>query len=87
MLIFLRVIRAFAGLLFLASVAGMIAQFAFNILQFDILMRSSVIVLMVGTLFAAFWLWAFLGLRYVINEIHEKEQGRPHPGLTKKWHI
>jgi|TARA_R100001530_G_scaffold115087_3_gene82038 hypothetical protein len=87
MLNFLRVIRAFAGLLFLAGIAGIIAQLGFNILHVDILMRSSVIVIMVGTLFAAFWLWVFLGLRYVINEIHEKEQGKPHPSLTKIWHL
>jgi hypothetical protein len=87
MLNFLRVIRAFAGLLFLAGIVGIVVQLGFNILHVDILMRSSVIVIMVGTLFAAFWLWVFLGLRYVINEIHEKEQGRPHPSLTKKWHL
>jgi len=87
MLNFLRVIRAFAGLLFLAGIVGIVVQLGFNILHVDILMRSSVIVIMVGTLFAAFWLWVFLGLRYVINEIHEKEQGKPHPSLTKIWHL
>ena len=87
MFTFLRVIRAVAGLLFLATIVGIIAQLTFNILHVDILMRSSVIVIMAGALHAAFWLWVFIGLRYVINEIHQKEQGTPHPGLTKHWHL
>lgn len=87
MLNFLRVIRAFAGFLFLLGIVGMVAQLGFNLLHVDILMRSSVTVIMVGTLFSAFWLWFFLGLRYVINEIHQKEQGTPHPSLTKKWYL
>jgi len=87
MLNFLRVIRALAGLLFLLTIVAVIAQLTFNVLQVDFLMRSSMIAIIAAVLHGAFWLWAFLGLRYVINEIHQKEQGKPHPSLTKQWHL
>jgi hypothetical protein len=87
MLNFLRVIRALAGLFFIVALAAIITQISANLLQFDFFMPSSAAITMLGLMHAAFWLWVFLGLRYVINNIHQKEHGTPHPALTKKWHL
>ncbi|MGX5914013.1 hypothetical protein ACR0ST_04710 [Aliidiomarina sp. Khilg15.8] len=87
MLNFLRGIRVLAGLFFLVALAAIVLQVSANLLRFDFFMPSSVAIIMLGLMHAAFWLWAFLGLRNIINNIHEKEHGTPHPGLTKRWHL
>lgn len=87
MLTFLRAIRVLAGLFFLVAIAAIITQITANLLQFDFFMPSSAAITMLGLMHAAFWLWVFLGLRNIINSIHQKEQGTPHPGLTKPWHL
>lgn len=87
MLTFLRAIRILAGIGFLLAVSAILLQIAANFIQFDFIMPSSMAITMLGIMHAVFWLWAFIGLRNIINSIHEKEQGGPHPSLTKPWHL
>ncbi|WP_241984149.1 hypothetical protein [Aliidiomarina sedimenti] len=87
MLNFLRVLRGFAGLCFLLAVGAIILQILVNFVHFDFVMPSSMAIFMLGVMHAVFWLWAFIGLRRIINSIHKKEQGGPHPSLSKPWHL
>lgn len=84
---FLRGLRIFAGLCLLIAIAAIVTQVLANFIQFEFLMPSSAAILMLGVMHVVFWLWVFIGLRRIINDTHNKTYGKPHPALSKPWHL
>lgn len=87
MLTFLRFVRGFAALCLLIAAGAIITQTIANFTRYEFFMPSSAAIFMLGFLHIAFWLWVFIGLRRIINQIHDKDYGGPHPSLVKAWHL
>jgi len=84
---FLRAIRGLAALCLIIAGCAIILQIVANFTQFEFLMPSSAAIFMLGVMHIAFWLWVFIGLRRIINKMHDQAYGGPHPRLVKPWHL
>lgn len=84
---FLRGLRVFAGLCLVIAVAAIVAQTLANFIHFEFLMPSSAAMYMLAAMHIVFWLWVFIGLRRIINDMHQKAYGGPHPALSKPWYL
>ncbi len=91
MFIFLRIVRAIFGVVFASEVIYIFEAIVTLIMnsgnstvdsgKFFAVLLSKLVVL-VGSGFAFFY------LRKLINALHEKKHGEPHPSLaTKKWNL
>ena len=91
MFIFLRLVRAIFGVVFASEVIYIIEAIFTLIMTFDdatfdsgkfFAFLLSKLVVLIGSGFAFFY------LRKLINALHEKKHGEPHPSLaTKKWNL
>ena len=86
-ILFLRFIRGFAALCLVVAAVAIVMQLLNNVFNFDFVMPSSMLIFILGLMHIVFWLWVFIGLRRIINWLHDKEFGRPHPSLEKPWHL
>ena len=85
MMVFLRVIRGFIGFLFVLQIFGVVIILtwlqqpnAVTGYVFGQLLFRVVVLLLFGGL--------FFGLRSVINRLHSKKHGVPHPVLAeRRW--
>lgn len=84
---FLRLLRGFAALCLVIAGVAIVMQILSNVMHFEFLMPSTMLIFMLGFMHIVFWLWVFIGVRRIINWLHEKEFGTPHPSLVKPWQL
>ena len=96
----LRAIRGFVGLFLLFSIAD-VANPILDIINtplkkasvtdsmwFDLFNTQSVSQnFTIGVIAIIVFLVLFIGLRKLINSLHEKQNGEPHPSLVKTWNL
>ena len=85
MFAFLRLVRGICGFLFASQIIGLLPVLTWlqhpNVITGE--MWALVVVKVVATLVFG---WLFIWLRGVINRLHVKKLGKPHPALAvKKW--
>ena len=96
----LRITRGFIGFFLLASIAdilNLIIQKANNSsieysvtdsLWFGIFYTDSVLqIIIIGVIAIIIFGALFMGLRNLINSMHHKINGKPHPSLTTVWSL
>ncbi len=85
MLGFLRIIRIFCGVIFAMQIAGLLPIFTWLQQPSAIPAGMWVLVAMKISAMVLFG-WLFFALRSLINRLHTKTHGIPHPALAeKKW--
>ena len=81
----LRFIRGFCGLLFGMNIVGLLPLIG-ELLQPDADIGGIMAVVLIKLLAIALFGWLFFALRGLINRLHTKKHGVPHPALAdKKW--
>lgn len=81
----LRFIRGFCGLLFGMQIIGLTPVLGW-LQRLDAVTGSMWAVAIIKVLALAFFGCLFFGLRSIINCLHTKKYGAPHPALTaNKW--
>lgn len=86
MYIVLRVIRAIFGVLFASQVLQVFEAIGLIVEPGGADVGKIYAILLIKAVLMLVSLAAFLGLRKLINWIHNKRNGEPHPALaTKKW--
>lgn len=88
MYIVLRVIRAIFGVLFASQVLQVFEAISLIVEPGSADVGKIYAIILVKTVVMLLSLAAFFGLRNLINWVHIKRKGAPHPALaTKKWSL
>lgn len=81
----LRLIRGFCGFLFAMQIFGLLPVLTW-LQQPDAITGGMWALVTIKVLALALFGWLFFGLRSIINRLHTKKHGVPHPVLAeKKW--
>lgn len=81
----LRFIRGFCGLLFGMQIVGLLPVLTW-LQQPDAVTGGMWAQVFIKVLALGLFGWLFFGLRSIINRLHTKKHGVPHPALAeKKW--
>lgn len=81
----LRFIRGFCGFLFALQIIGLLPVLTW-LQQPDAITGGMWAQVLIKAIALVLFGWLFFWLRGVINRLHTKKHGAPHPALTeKKW--
>jgi hypothetical protein len=91
MFVLLRIVRAFFGVVFASEILYIIEAVAYLFMSLGtpaFVMGKFLALLVIKLLTLIGSGFAFMYLRKLINTLHEKKHGEPHPSLaTKKWNL
>jgi hypothetical protein len=81
---FLRAVRVICGLLFALQIVGLLPVFSWTN-QPDAITAGMWAIVFIKVVLMAIFGGLFFGLRTLINHLHSKKHGAPHPALVKVW--
>lgn len=82
----LRIVRGLFGFVWVWQVIGLIPVSCYVSNPGAVTREMWITVLFKGTIMLIFWGF-FVGLRALINKLHNRWYGKPHPGLRKNWSL
>lgn len=80
----LRLVRGFCGLLFGMQIVGLFPVLTW-LQQPDAVAGGMMAHVFIKVVFLFVFGALFVGLRNLINRLHTKRHGTPHPSLVRKW--